>query len=143
MNRATESFELRLMEIFADEARGHLARIAASLAALEQAAPPARTPLVLAVHDALHTLKGAAHAVELGDLEILCQALEGVFAAMSRSGATLAPGQFELVRFALGLAGQLTEKPSGRVRNQALALTGQLDALARELAAAVESEPGT
>ncbi len=142
MNRATESFELRLMNIFADEARGHLARIAASLAALEQAGPPARTPLVLAVHDALHTLKGAAHAVELGDLEILCQTLESVFAAMSRSGATLGPGQFELVRLALGLAGQLTEKPSGRVRNQALALTGRFDALARELAAAVESEAG-
>lgn len=139
MNRAAESFELRLVDIFADEASGHLVRIDASLTALALAGPPERTSLVLAVHDALHTLKGAAHAVELGDLEILCQALESVFVAMSRSGATLAPGQFELVRRALGLAGQLTEKTSGRVRNQALALTGQLDVLAR----ALELEPGT
>lgn len=139
MNRAAASFELRLMDIFADEASGHLVRIDASLKALEQGGAPARAALVLSLHDALHTLKGAAHAVELGDLEILCQALESVFAAMSRSGATLAPGQFELVRLALGLAGQLTEKTSGRVRNQALALTGQLDLLAR----ALELEPGT
>ncbi len=128
-----DAFEQRLLAIFGEEARGHLAQIDAALAALEQGgAPPA---LVAAVLDGLHTLKGAARSVELGDLEYLCHSLEYVFAASTRSGAALSPAQFGQIRQALALAGVLTSKPAGRTRNQALAMMGQLDVLARRLEA--------
>jgi two-component system chemotaxis sensor kinase CheA len=127
-----DAFEQRLLAIFAEEARGHLAQIGAALAALEQDRAPDR---VVAVLDALHTLKGAARSVELGDLEYLCHSLENVFAASARSGAALSPAHVEPIRQALELAGALTSKPAGRTRNQALAMMGQLDVLARHLEA--------
>ena len=130
MNELDDAFEQRLLAIFADEARGHLAQIGAALSALEQTGAPV---LVAAVLNALHTLKGAARSVELGDLEYLCHSLESVFAAVTRSGAALSPAQFERIRQALELAASLTSKPAGRSRNQALAMMGQLDVLARQL----------
>jgi two-component system chemotaxis sensor kinase CheA len=130
MTEPDDAFEQRLLAIFAEEARGHLAQIDAALCALEQTGAPL---LAGAVLDALHTLKGAARSVELGDLEYLCHSLEYVFAASNRSGAVLSHAQFERVRQALDLAGILTSKPAGRTRNQALAMMGQLDGMARHL----------
>jgi two-component system chemotaxis sensor kinase CheA len=124
-----DAFEQRLLAIFAEEARGHLARIDAALAALEQAGAP---QLTLAVLDSLHTLKGAARSVGLGDLESLCYSLEHVFAASARSGE-LSAAHFGPIRQALELAGVLTGKPAARTRNLALAMMGQLDILARRL----------
>lgn len=134
MAETNDAFELRLRAIFADEARMHLAKCDAGLAALGQGGGPGQAALVASIHDALHTLKGAARSVGLDELEYLCRALESVFAAFAGSGSAPAPAQLELIRPAVGLAGLLLEAPAGRVRNQALALTGQLDALARELA---------
>lgn len=139
MTELNDAFELRLRAIFADEARVHLAQFDAGLAALGQAGVPAQAALVASVHAALHTLKGAARSVGLDELEYLCRALESVFAAFARAGAGPTPAQLERIRPAVGLAGLLVEPPAGRIRNQALALTGQLDALARELAAGAET----
>lgn len=125
-----DAFEQRLLAIFAEEARGHLARIDAALAALEQAGAP---QLVVAVLDSLHTLKGAARSVGLDDLESLCHSLEHVFAASARSGAALSAAHFGPIRQALELAGVLTAEPAARTRNLALAMMGQLDILARRL----------
>jgi two-component system chemotaxis sensor kinase CheA len=133
MNEQDDAFEQRLRAIFADEARGHLAQIDAALSAFEQARAPL---LLLAVLDALHTLKGAARSVGLGDLEYLCHALENVFGSAARTGAALAPAQFALIRQALALAALLTGTPAGRTRNQALAMMGQLEVLAAHLEAA-------
>jgi two-component system chemotaxis sensor kinase CheA len=146
MNAAGDTFERHLLALFADEARGHLAQLEALLGAL--ARPGAPVPARLrSVRDTLHTLKGAARAVELGDLEYLCHALDSVFAAAAGTDAALRPDHLALIRSALAVAGLLLEPPAGRVRNQALALIGQLDALARALAAPglpdISPEPGT
>jgi two-component system chemotaxis sensor kinase CheA len=127
--------EQTLFAIFASEARVHLAQIGTSLDALERAGGAAPVALLDPIRDALHTLKGAARAVELYDLEYLCHALEKVFHA-ARAGAALAPAQWAVVRHAVELAGVLADKPGGRSRSQAL---GQLDLLARELAARTSS----
>lgn len=135
MNQALADLERPLQAIFADEACLHLAHIDASLAALgEHAAPQAA--LLLSIQDALHTLKGAARAIGLGELEYLCHAMEQVFAAAAAARVTLTPAQLARLRSAIGVAATLVAPPTGRSRNQALALIGQLDALARELAAA-------
>jgi HPt (histidine-containing phosphotransfer) domain-containing protein len=91
------------------------------------------------LQEALHTLKGAARSIGLGELEYLCHALENVIAAAA--GAPFAAAQLARIGPAVGLAGLLLAPPSGRVRNQAMALIGQLDALARELAASRPSSP--
>jgi chemotaxis protein histidine kinase CheA len=129
-----DAFERRLQAIFADEARTHLARLDAGLARFAAAGAPQQAALAAPILEALHTLAGAARSVELGELEWLCRALESVFAAAG-SGPGLTAAQLGLVRPAVGVAGTLLEKPSLRARAHALALLGQLEALARQLAA--------
>lgn len=131
MIESDDAFMQRLLAMFAAEAHGQLDDIGAALRALEQGAGAARADAIL---KALHTLKGAARSVELHDLEWLCHALEGVFAAGARPGAGFCPEQFALLHETLGVARLLTAAPGGRTRNQAMALAGQLDLLARELA---------
>jgi chemotaxis protein histidine kinase CheA len=116
--------EQALLTIVAAEAQVHLDQIEAGTAALGQG----RDREVLgALLDALHTLAGAARSVELLELECLCRALERACAAARDAGMTDA--RRDAVASALALAPQLIVQPSGRTRNLALALCGQLDAL--------------
>ena len=114
-----------LLDLFAAEAKGLLGRIEAGVASLGHGADGAALDAIL---DALHTLAGAVRAVELLELECLCHALERLFGAARAPGA--APLPRETIAAALALAPQLIGVPAGRIRNQALALCGQLDALA-------------
>jgi two-component system chemotaxis sensor kinase CheA len=142
---AADALERDLLMLFAGEARGHLAQMERALAALAPAAAP-HAALLRELADTVHTLKGAARSVALGELEYLCHALDGVFAAALLNDAGLRTGQLATLRAAVELAGQLLDKPAGRVRNHALALIGQLDELARALAApggaGISPEPG-
>lgn len=119
-----EAPEVSLQAIFAEEAGAHLARIDACLGAPGQAVG---APQVSALLDTLHTLQGAARSVGLRDLEYLCHGLEG---ALMVCGPALSPAQLELMRQAAGVARLLAGQPSGRDRNQALALGRQLNAMA-------------
>jgi two-component system chemotaxis sensor kinase CheA len=139
MSEANEAFRRKLLAIFADEAREHLQQIDAALLALEQGAPGARAALVEPVLKTLHTLKGAARAVDLGELERLCHALEGALVA---AGGALGAADFDKLYKAVTLARELTGAPGGRVRNQASALCLQLDQLASGRAARGADPPG-
>ncbi|MEH6437675.1 hybrid sensor histidine kinase/response regulator [Massilia sp. DD77] len=130
------AFHQRLLAIFADEAQEHLRRIEASLAALERREAPARRAALEEMLKTLHTLKGAARAVDLDHLERLCHALESLCTALAASAA--APGTEELDRLhrALALARELAAAGGGRARNQAEILCRELDQAAQGLHAA-------
>lgn len=117
-----------LQAIFAGEARLHLAQLDSGLAALAGSGAPAALAEML---EALHTLGGAARAVELRELEWLCGALERVFGAPG-AGGRLGRDQLDLLADAVALAHQLLGDGAGHGK-RALTLVGQLDALAREL----------
>lgn len=83
MNR--DDFMRELRATFRVEADDHLHAIAAGLVELEKLSEPAaRAPVVEAVFRAAHSLKGAARAVDFGEIEGICQALETQFAAWKR-----------------------------------------------------------
>ena len=80
----------QLRSIFMVEAREHVQAMGDGLLRLEGGGPAGRrTAAVDAAFRAAHSLKGAAHAVELAEIEMLCQSLEDVFAAWR--GAAAAP----------------------------------------------------
>ncbi|WP_020654058.1 hybrid sensor histidine kinase/response regulator [Massilia niastensis] len=134
MSEPGQAFRHRLLAIFADEARGHLRRIEAGLMAYEQAGDDAaRAGALESVLKALHTLKGAARAVDLDQLERLCHAVEGLCAAAPGASA-LAAGELDRLHQAVALAGELAAGAGGRARNQAAALCLQLDQAAARLA---------
>lgn len=113
-----------LLDLFEQECQGHLDAMRACLPALHSATGAA--PAAAAIADSLHTLAGAARSIELTDLEYLCRALERLVQA--RNGAAWDAASIAPLDAALTLAPQLLAAPSGRVRNQAMALAARCDA---------------
>jgi two-component system chemotaxis sensor kinase CheA len=96
MNTLDDDFLEHLRSIFKVEAAEHLQAIAAGLLELEKAPAPAEQPLVVeTVFRAAHSLKGAARAVNLGEIESLCQSLEDTFAAWKRKEVSRSPIAFD------------------------------------------------
>jgi len=79
-----------LLDTFRLEAEDLLSSLSALLIALEQEPlPEKRQGLVENLFRRMHTLKGAAHAVNLLDVAEVCQSLESVFAAVKRGDLPL------------------------------------------------------
>jgi two-component system chemotaxis sensor kinase CheA len=98
-----KAFLRQLRATFLVEAREHLQAMSRGIVLLEQAGSDQAqqaTPLE-SVFRAAHSLKGAARAVELADIESLCQSLEDVFAAWRARRSSPAEGATDLVHRAL------------------------------------------
>jgi two-component system chemotaxis sensor kinase CheA len=77
-----EEFLKRLRATFKVEAEEHLQAIASGLLELEKTPPlPQQQVMIETIYREAHSLKGAARAVNLSDIEAICQALESVLAA--------------------------------------------------------------
>jgi len=89
MSDVDEQFLRALRATFKVEAAEHLQAIGTGLLELEKASAPAeRMRITEAVFRAAHSLKGAARAVNLSEIESLCQSLESLFAAWKRGEST-------------------------------------------------------
>ncbi|MGJ7916996.1 response regulator [Massilia sp. LXY-6] len=128
-----QQFHQRLRAIFSEEAREHLAHIEAALLALEQADQPQRVPAIEQALKALHTLKGAARAVDERELEQLCHAFESVLVAMRETGVPASAEQFDGMHLAAGAAREVVDAPGLRSRKRATVLAGKLDAVTQQL----------
>lgn len=87
-----------LLEIFAIEAQEHLQAIHHHLAALEKSADPEQDEPVLAIlYRAAHTLKGAAAAAGLEEIQRLSHQLEAIFGQWRSGKLQREAESFELV----------------------------------------------
>jgi two-component system chemotaxis sensor kinase CheA len=128
-----EEFLKRLRATFQVEADEHLQAMATGLLEMEKATSPAeRQSITETIYREAHSLKGAARAVDLADIEAICQAMETVFARWKRDSAVPAPEAFDVlhksvdaIRSLLG-AGRSERTPSHS------RLLGQLAQLAIE-----------
>lgn len=135
MTDPNKDFLQKLRATFQVEAEDHLQEIVANIVLLERADASARYDLVDQLLKRLHTLKGAARAVNLDDLELLCHATESVFSALRQSAVVLGPKQYDTLHQTGTLARSLLDEPSGRVRNQAASMVKKLENLATEISA--------
>lgn len=124
-----KEFVQKLLATFRIEAQEHLQDIVANLVLLEQAEGKARKDLVESILKRLHTLKGAARAVNLTDLEMLCHAMESVFSELRKAPLALLPEHFDLLHQSGGVIRSIATESSGRVRNQAASLIVRLEQL--------------
>ncbi len=86
----------KLRDAFKSESEERLANLSAGLLELEKtSAPDQRHSLIETIFREAHSLKGAARAVNLAEIETLCQAVEGIFAEMKRGETLLSPGLFD------------------------------------------------
>ncbi|MFL6710625.1 MAG: Hpt domain-containing protein [Massilia sp.] len=111
-----------LLDLFARECEGHLGAIRAALVELASADAATSGGATARIEATLHTLAGAARAMELLDLEYLCRALENLAHAGTDEGWN-AP-RLALFDAALKLAPELLA-PTPRARNQMMALAAR------------------
>src|SRR6202161_3887648 len=85
MPTSNEDFLQRLRATFKVEAEEHVQAISSMLLELEKSpASKASKEAVENVYREAHSLKGAARSVYFSEIESICQAIEGVFAAWKR-----------------------------------------------------------
>jgi len=86
----SEALLHELLEVFRSEAKDHLDALGVLLVTLEgEAGPVERRKLVEGIFRHMHTLKGAAHAVNLLDVARKCQELESLLSGLKRGDIPL------------------------------------------------------
>jgi len=91
MTGSDEDFRQKLRATFRDEADEYLGTIVQGLIDLEKAGPGSDPVILEQVYRKVHSLKGAARAVKLKEIGIICQNLENVLYSM-KMGA-FSPGE--------------------------------------------------
>src|SRR5947209_2439399 len=106
-------FMQRLLAAFKIEADEHIAAISKGLLDLEnQAAPDAQMPILETIYREAHSLKGAARAVNLSEIETLCQTLESVFAAWKRREISPPAAQFDVLHETVDTLAKILAAPT-------------------------------
>ncbi len=152
MTTREEEFLQRLLATFRIEAGEHVDAMSSGLLELEQSPPEARRrELVEIVYREAHSLKGAARSVNLAEIELLCQAMEGLLAVVKREEVPLSPPLCDLLLESLDtvnalLSGSGQEDQADRQKQ--FALRERLVSAARaetpaEVSARPASVPGT
>jgi len=92
MVRKKDDFTERLLSTFRVEADEHIRNITVGLIELEKGLESqVKAGIIETVFREAHSLKGAARAVSLGDIEVICQHLESVFSGLKRGEIVLDP----------------------------------------------------
>lgn len=107
-----DEFIAQLRAAFAVEADEHLQAIIGGLIELEKGPDPQRKiELIETIFREAHSLKGAARAVNRGDIEAVCQALESTFAQWKRGAPAASPETFDALNNAVDVVGKLLTLP--------------------------------
>ena len=103
MAKQNDIFLKKLLETFRIEADEHLKAMSAGLLELENNPAPGRyAEIVESVFREAHSLKGAARAVNIKEVESACQPLESVLAALKGRQIAVSPPLFDLLHQAIG-----------------------------------------
>ncbi len=131
MDFNSEAFLQELLETFRIEAREHLQTLTNGLLKLEKIDPAEKPALVEEIFREAHSLKGAARAVDMADIEQLCQAMESVFAACKRETIVLSPAAFDVLHRTLDVVTDLVESNSGQGDTEVTTLITALEKIER------------
>jgi len=108
MVRKDNGFQKKLLETFKVEATEHTQAISSGLIELEKTlAADEQTKVIEAVFREAHSLKGAARAVNLREIESICHSAESVFAALKRKEIALSPALFDGLHDVVDALGKL------------------------------------
>ena len=103
-------FLKKLVATFLVEAREHVQELGSGLLMLEKVAGrEAQQPLVETLFREMHSLKGAARAVDAGEIERLCQALEDVLGDVKAGNRPVSPDLLDTLHLATAVLDQLVE----------------------------------
>ncbi len=134
MAKHNDEFLKRLLATFRIEADEHLQSISSGLFELEQKPSDARRmEIIERVFREVHSLKGAARAVDLIQIESVCQAMESVLARLKGGQLSLSAPLFDLLHQTIDmLGGVLVSSAEGSE-----ARSSDIDRLVRQLGGAL------
>jgi two-component system chemotaxis sensor kinase CheA len=126
-------FRQHLLATFKVEADEHINGISSGLIELENTGDlEKQTEIIETVFRAAHSLKGAARAVNLKEIEELCQSLEGVFAVLKKKELAQSVELFDLLQQVLKFLEQM-------LSSEGASLTVEARSMERELIALLEA----
>ncbi|MBI3302351.1 MAG: hybrid sensor histidine kinase/response regulator, partial [Deltaproteobacteria bacterium] len=127
MDKKDTDLLVKLRGLFAIEAEERRQAIATGLLALEKG-PEAEEEIALleTLFREVHTLKGAARAVNLSEIEAICQVVESVCAPLKRKELKVWPELFDTLHRAMDTVQQLSVAQEGPVLGQVPALMAEL-----------------
>lgn len=142
MANSKDALQQRLRQAFREEAAERLRTLADALALLQQS-PDDEATLIESVFREVHSLKGAARAVSLTQVEQLCQRWESLLSALRQRRLEPAAEHWALSRKAHKILQQLVEDPEamGRESVAQLGEAFELAALGKQPADAGETPP--
>ncbi len=127
MSVKSDDFLKRLLSTFRVEAEEHLKVMDSVLLELEKSpAEKRRMELVETIFREAHSLKGAARAVNMTEIEEPCQTLENLFAAWKRNNLAPGPELFDLLHQAVDSLGLLLASTDGERAEAAKARVREL-----------------
>lgn len=139
MATKNDEFLKRLLATFKIEADEHLQAMSAGLLELEELpSDAARAAIVERVFREAHSLKGAARAVNLSQVEQVCQALESVFAALKANKLAVSQPLLDLLQEALADLGTLLSSDGAAM---AVAEKSAIEMLVQRLREALSAPP--
>jgi two-component system chemotaxis sensor kinase CheA len=112
MSREEQEFIAKLRATFKVEAEEHLQAISTSLLELEKSPSSVPPTVVEKAFREVHSLKGAARAVDLSKIEAICQAIESVFASWKKELSTPSPQVMDTLHQALDEIRAALESPN-------------------------------
>jgi two-component system, chemotaxis family, sensor kinase CheA len=108
MTSKSETLLKRLLAIFKPEAEDHLNAMSSGLLELEKEKEPAkRQSLIESIYREAHSLKGAARAVNLNQVETLCQEMESVLAEYKHGQIPTTTSLFDAIHQAIDTLSQI------------------------------------
>jgi len=107
MDSQEDEFFAKLMLTFREEAKEHLKALSDGLLALESNLPANKYKEVIeTIFREVHSLKGAARAVNQKTIQDICQSLENVFAAWKRSQIQISAELFDTLHKTVAIMGK-------------------------------------
>lgn len=142
MSDREQEFLRRLRATFKVEADEHVQAIARGLVELERAGPESRDAAGLEkIFRHAHSLKGAARAISLMEVESVCQAIEDMFAAARSGKQVLASEHFDALHRSMDLVTRLVGQLEGNVSTEDRAQVRAMRQALQQLLTRPESTP--
>lgn len=133
MAKKNDDFLKKLLATFRVEADEHLKAMSSGLLGLEKAPAGARqAEIVERIFREAHSLKGAARAVNLTEIESVCQSLESVFAGLKGKEVAVSPPLFDTLHQAIDILSALLSSDTAGKPPAIATLIRRLDDAAKE-----------
>jgi len=112
MQLKEDDFYRELLSMFKIEAEEHIKNMSSGLLDLEKITDQKeKAGIIETVYREAHSLKGAARAVNINDIESLCQVLESIFAKLKHQNMVLSPQLFDVMHRAVDTLNDLITYP--------------------------------